>query len=241
MFADVVGYSRLTGRDEVGTWRRLRRVLREVVRPEVRSHAGRIVRIKGDGILVEFPSAVDAVVGAVALQQAMLQRNASSTDAQRIDLRIGINLGDVITNDDDVHGDGVNIACRLEPLAEPGGICISATVHEHVHGKLGYPFENRGRQTLKNIAAPVLIYSLGPGTIAGLPKNDLRVDRPAQSWRWSKAALALACLSAVLWPLWRYIGHSAPSPVSQARAPSQSSSSTNAPSGLISTPAQSIV
>src|SRR5215468_2271737 len=109
MFADVVGYSRLTCQDEVGTWRRLRRVLRDVVRPEIRSHTGRIVRIKGDGILVEFPSAVEAVTSAVALQQAMHERNADSSDGQRIDLRIGINLGDVITNDDDVQGDGVNI------------------------------------------------------------------------------------------------------------------------------------
>jgi len=241
MFADVVGYSRLTGQDEVGTWRRLRRLLREVVRPEVRSHAGRIVRIKGDGILVEFPSAVEAVVSAVALQQAMIQRNTNSPDAQRIDLRIGINLGDVITNDDDVQGDGVNIACRLEPLAEPGGICISATVHEHVHGKLGYPFENRGKQTLKNIAAPVLIYSLGPGTIAGLPRNDSRLNRSAQSWRWSAAAFASVCLLAVLWSLWRYTGQAVPSPVVQTRPPSQSSSSATAPSGLLSTPAQSIV
>src|SRR5262249_7986182 len=240
MFADVVGYSRLTGQDEVGTWRRLRHLLREVVRPEVRSRAGRIVRIKGDGILVEFPSAVEAVVSAVALQQAMFQRNANSPDAQRIDLRIGINLGDVITNDDDVQGDGVNIACRLEPLAEPGGICISATVHEHVHGKLGYPFENRGKQTLKNIAAPVLIYSLAPGPIRGLPRTDSRLDRPAHSRRWSVAAL-LVCLCAVLWSLWRYTGQSAPSPVVQTRPPSQSSSSATAPSGLPSTPAQSIV
>ena len=241
MFADVVGYSRLTGQDEVGTWRRLRRVLREVVQPEVSSRAGRIVRIKGDGILVEFPSAVEAVVTAVALQQAMIQRNANFSDAQRIDLRIGINLGDVITNDNDVQGDGVNIACRLEPLAEPGGICISATVHEHVHGKLGYPFENRGKRALKNIAAPVLIYSLGPGIIAELPRNDWRLDRPAKRWRWTVAALALVCLSAALWALWRHTGQSPPSPVAQIRPSSQSSSSANAPSGLVSTPAQSIV
>src|SRR4030095_11891478 len=124
LVADVVGYSRLTGEDEVGTWRRLQNVLRDIVRPQVEQHAGRIVRIKGDGILVEFPSAVEAVSSAVALQQAMALRNLNSADVQRIELRIGINLGDVITNDEDVHGDGVNIACRLEPLAEPGGICI---------------------------------------------------------------------------------------------------------------------
>src|SRR5262245_9804270 len=171
MFADVVGYSRLTGQDEVGTWRRLRILLRDVVRPRFRTHAGRIVRIKGDGILVEFPSAVEAVASAVALQQALAQRNASFTDAQRIHLRIGINLGDVITNDQDVHGDGVNIACRLEPLAEPGGICISATVYEHVRAKLPYPFENRVEQKLTNIAAPIDTYFLGPEIIAALPRD----------------------------------------------------------------------
>jgi adenylate cyclase len=104
--------------------------------------------------LVEFPSAVEAVTSAVALQQALAQRNVNFADMQRIQLRIGINLGDVITNDEDVHGDGVNIACRLEPLADPGGICISATVHEHVRGKLAYPFQNRGEHTLKNICCP---------------------------------------------------------------------------------------
>ena len=158
LFADVVGYSRLTGRDEVGTWRRLQSILRDVVQPHVKTHAGRIVRIKGDGILAEFASAVEAVASAVALQQAMAQRNTVSTDAPPIELRIGINLGDIITNDDDVQGDGVNIAFRLEPLAEPGGICISGTVYEHVHAKLPYPFENRGEQaSLTNIADPVRI------------------------------------------------------------------------------------
>ena len=176
LFADVVGYSRLTGRDEVGTWLRLQNVLRNVVGPNVKAHAGRIIRIKGDGILVEFTSAVEAVASAVALQQAMAERNTILADAQRIELRIGINLGDVITSSDDIHGDGVNIACRLEPLAEPGGICISATVHEHVHAKLPYPFENRGEAALKNIASPVGIYALRPESIVSLPRNQLQPD-----------------------------------------------------------------
>ena len=108
LFADVVGYSRLTGQDEVGTWRRLQSVLQDVVRPSIKAHAGRVVRIKGDGILVEFASAVEAVASAVALQQAMAQRNANVLDAHRIELRIGINVGDIVTTVDDVHGDGVN-------------------------------------------------------------------------------------------------------------------------------------
>jgi adenylate cyclase len=243
MFADVVGYSRLTGQDEVGTWRRLRSVLRDVVRPELKAHAGRIVRIKGDGILVEFPSAVEAVVSAVALQQALAQRNVNFADMQRIQLRIGINLGDVITNDEDVHGDGVNIACRLEPLADPGGICISATVHEHVRGKLAYPFQNRGEQTLKNIATPVRIFSLGPEIIAGLPRDDARPEIPKKSWRRYAAALAVGCLcTAVLWTLWQYLGPSRETAAIQTRSFGPSSPPIPAPRALLpSAPAQSIV
>src|SRR5262245_936389 len=238
MFADVVGYSRLTGQDEVGTWRRLRILLRDVVRPRVRTHAGRIVRIKGDGILVEFPSAVEAVASAVALQQALAQRNASFADAQRIHLRIGINLGDVITNDQDVHGDGVNIACRLEPLAEPGGICISATVYEHVRAKLPYPFENRGEQTLKNIAVPVRIYALGPELIAGLPKDDSRSYASKKSRGWQVAALAVACMAtSVLWLEWQRLVPARETAVVQARAPAV----VPEPGNLPSVPAQSIV
>jgi len=239
MFADVVGYSRLTGQDEVGTWRRLRILLRDVVRPEIRTHAGRIVRIKGDGILVEFRSAVEAVATAVALQQAMAQRNTNFADIQRIHLRIGINLGDVITNDQDVHGDGVNIACRLEPLAEPGGICISATVYEHVRAKLPYPFENRGEQTLKNIAIPVRIYALGPESIAGLPRDEPRSDASKRPWAWYVAALAVPCLcAALLFALWQQLVPARQPSVVQALAPIAS------PPGqgtLPSVPAQSIV
>jgi adenylate cyclase len=203
LFADVVGYSQLTGQDEVGTWRRLQSVLRDVVRPHLKAHAGRIVRIKGDGILVEFASAVEAVACAVALQQAMAQRNATLAEAHRIELRIGINLGDIITNDDDVQGDGVNVAARLEPLAEPGGICLSATVHEHVRAKLAYPFEDRGVQTLKNIADPVRIYALGPEKIAGLPSDTPSSVMPKNSWGWYAAAIAGGSVcAAALWMVW---------------------------------------
>jgi adenylate cyclase len=238
LFADVVGYSRLTGQDEVGTWRRLQSVLREVVRPHVKTHAGRVVSIKGDGILVEFASAVEAVASAVALQQAMAQRNATLADAQRIELRIGINLGDIITNDDDVLGDGVNVAARIEPLADPGGICISGTVHEHVRAKLAYPFEDRGEQTLKNIADPVRIYALGPEKIAGLPTDNPPSDMPKNGWGRYAAAIAAAFVcAAALWTVWPYLAPpreqaastqtalpdtlatSVPEPVRQANAP----------------------
>jgi adenylate cyclase len=203
LFADVVGYSRLTAQDEVGTWRRLQSVLRDVVPPHIKAHAGRIVRIKGDGILVEFASAVEAVASAVALQQAMAQRNATLAEAHRLELRIGINLGDIITSGDDVHGDGVNVAARLEPLAEPGGICLSATVHEHVRAKLAYPFEDRGVRTLKNIADPVQIYALGPEKIAGLPKDTASSVTPNYGWGWYAAAIAVASVcAAALWLVW---------------------------------------
>ena len=209
LFADVVGYSRLTGEDEVGTWRRLQNVLRTIVRPQVKRHAGRIVRIKGDGILVEFPSAVEAVSSAVALQQTMAERNAAHADGKRIDLRIGINLGDILTSNEDIHGDGVNIACRLEPLSDPGGVCMSATVHEHVRAKLAYPFEDRGERTLKNITTPVRIYALGPEIIAKLPRSEPRPDRHRKYWRRYIAVAAIAWLcAAALWVLWRYVGPS---------------------------------
>jgi adenylate cyclase len=206
LFADVVGYSRLTGQDEVGTWRRLQGVLQDVVRPSIKAHAGRVVRIKGDGILVEFASAVEAVASAVAVQQAMAQRNANVPDAHRIELRIGINVGDIVTSIDDVHGDGVNVAARLEPLAEPGGICVSATVFEHVRAKLAYPFEERGIQTLKNIADPVRIYALGPEKIAGLPSDPESLVIPKRRWRWYVAATAVGFIcAAALWMVWPHL------------------------------------
>jgi adenylate cyclase len=206
LFADVVGYSRLVGQDEVGTWRRLQSVLGDVVRPSIKAHAGRVVRIKGDGILVEFASAVEAVASAVAMQQAMAQKNANLIDAHRIELRIGINLGDIITTDDDVHGDGVNVAARLEPLAEPGGICVSATVFEHVRAKLAYPFEERGIQTLKNIADPVRIYALGPEKIAGLPSDPQPLVIPKKRWRWYVAGTAVGSIcAAALWMAWPHL------------------------------------
>jgi TolB-like protein/class 3 adenylate cyclase/Tfp pilus assembly protein PilF len=206
LLADVVGYSRLTAGDEVGTWRRLQNALRIVVRPQVRAHAGRIVSIEGDCILAEFPSAVEAVISAVALQQAMADRNATFAAAQRIELRIGVNLGDILTNDNRIYGDGVNIAARLESLAQPGGICISSTVHEHVRGKVAYPFENRGEQALKNIANPVGIYLLGPETITRLPKEYSPSDKHKKARWWYAAALAVGLLCAAA--LWTYLGSS---------------------------------
>lgn len=204
LFADVVGYSRLTAQDEVGTWRRMQRILRTVVRPNVQAHDGRIISVAGDGILVEFPSAVEAVSCAIGLQQSMGLINAAVMTDQRIQLRVGINLGDIMIHGHDLHGDGVNVAARLEPLADPGGICISATVHEHVQAKLPYPFEDRGEQRVKNISTPVRIYMIGPDTIAQLPVAVAAARMRWSTWRWCAAALAIGLLGgAAVWTPWR--------------------------------------
>jgi adenylate cyclase len=127
--ADVAGYSRLMGEDEAGTLARLRTHRRELIDPKIAEHKGRMVKTTGDGLLVEFPSVVEAVTCAVAIQRAMAKRNAHTPNNERIDFRVGINLGDVIAEDYDIHGDGVNIAARLEALAEPGGVCVSGIGH----------------------------------------------------------------------------------------------------------------
>src|SRR6516164_8159431 len=167
--ADVVGYSRLMGADEEGTLERLKALRGELVDPKIAEHRGRIVKTTGDGLLVEFGSVVDAVRCAVAVQQAMPARNTGVAADNRIELRIGINLGDVIVDEDDIYGDGVNIAARLEALAEPGGICISRMVREQIRDKLPYSFEDIGEQSVKNIARPVRAYTRSPAALASLP------------------------------------------------------------------------
>jgi TolB-like protein/class 3 adenylate cyclase len=156
--ADVAGYSRLMGEDEAGTLARLRAHRCEVIDPKVAEHKGRIVKTTGDGILIEFPSVVEAVACAMAVQQGMAERNAEMPELQRMVFRIGINLGDVIVEDDDIHGDGVNVAARLESIAQPGAICVSAVVCDQVQGRLDCTFEDLGEQALKNIARPVRVY-----------------------------------------------------------------------------------
>ncbi len=142
--ADVVGYSRLMGDDEEGTLAALTAHLTELIEPCIAEHRGRVVKTTGDGLLAEFASVVDAVRCAVVFQEGMAERNADTPDDRRFEFRIGINLGDVIVQDDDVFGDGVNVAARLEGLAEPGGITVSGTVHEHVSNKLDMPFDDLG-------------------------------------------------------------------------------------------------
>ena len=156
--ADVAGYSRLMGADEEGTLERLKALRREIIDPKIAEHHGRLVKTTGDGMLVEFASVVDAVRCAVEVQQAMPERNTGVAAESRIELRIGINLGDVIVEGDDLYGDGVNIAARIEALADPGGVFVSNAVHDHVRDRLPFVFEDLGEQQVKNIARPVRVY-----------------------------------------------------------------------------------
>jgi adenylate cyclase len=150
--ADVVGYSRLMERDEADTFERLRAHRRELLEPEIEKHHGRIFKLMGDGLLAEFDSVVDAVECASAMQEGMAKRNSGLATDVRIDLRIGINLGDLIVEGEDRHGEGVNIAARLQTLAAPGGILVSGTAYDHIKSKVKVGFEDIGTQTLKNIA-----------------------------------------------------------------------------------------
>jgi len=158
--ADVVGYSRLVGEDEEGTLERLKVLRRTVADPKIKEHRGRVVRTMGDGLLVEFASVVDAVRCAVEIQREMALRNADLPADRRIEFRIGINLGDIIKDGREIYGDGVNVAARLEALATPGGICVSRVVRDQVRDKLGFAFDDRGEQQVKNIARPVRVFDV---------------------------------------------------------------------------------
>jgi adenylate cyclase len=165
--ADVAGFSRLVGLDEEGTLKRLRGLRRELIEPAVALHRGRIVKTTGDGILIEFPSVVDAVRCALEVQRGMDGRNADVPADRRIEFRVGINLGDVVIEGDDLFGDGVNVAARLEGIAEPGGICISNSAYQQVRDKIGIEFADMGEQQLKNIARPVRVYqTMVDGSVA---------------------------------------------------------------------------
>jgi adenylate cyclase len=167
--ADVAGYSRLMGADEEGTHERLKAHLLEVVDTKIHEHRGRIVKTTGDGVLAEFGSVVDAVRCAGEIQRAMAERDLDLAEERRLRFRIGINLGDVIADGDDIYGDGVNIAARLQGLAVPGGICVSGTVRDHIGDRLPYAFEDMGEQNVKNIARPVRVYALRPEGKADVP------------------------------------------------------------------------
>ncbi len=186
--ADAVGYSRLMGEDEAATVRTLE-TYRRVISDLIQQHRGRVVDSPGDNILAEFASVVDAVQCAVAVQKEIQARNLELPETRRMQFRIGINLGDVIEEEDRIYGDGVNIAARLESLAEPGGICVSKTAFDHIETKLPLGYEYLGEQTVKNIAKPVCAYKVlmepegngkdsGSGQAEGRGKAQVHVHRP---------------------------------------------------------------
>src|ERR1700738_5212832 len=164
--ADVVGYSRLIEADEEGTLHRLKSLRAAVVDPKIAEHRGRIVKTTGDGLLVEFGSVVDALRCAAEVQAAIANSNAPLPPDRRIEFRIGIHQGDIVVEDGDIFGDGVNVAARLKGLADPGGICVSARVQEDAAGRLDLAFEDIGEQALKNIARPVRAFRIRPDRIA---------------------------------------------------------------------------
>jgi len=178
--ADVAGYSRLMGADEEGTLERLKALRRELLDPKIAEHHGRVVKTTGDGMLVEFASVVDAVRCAVEVQQAVPERNTGVAADTRIELRIGVNLGDVIVEGDDLYGDGVNIAARIEALADAGGVFVSNTVHDHVRDRLPLIFEDLGEQRVKNIARPVRVYRVRDSGATNTPAPALPLpDKPS--------------------------------------------------------------
>jgi adenylate cyclase len=168
--ADVAGYSRLMGSDEEGTLARLKALRRELADPKIKEHRGRIVKTTGDGLLLEFASVVDAVRCAVEVQREMAERNADVPPDRRIEFRMGINVGDIIKDGRDIHGDGVNVAARLEALAEPGGICVSRMVRDQVRDKLAFSFEDMGEQQVKNITRPVRVHRMLLGEKPSVPE-----------------------------------------------------------------------
>jgi len=178
--ADVVGYSRMMGVNEAGTLTALKAWQRDIVQPLMTKHYGRVVKLMGDGVLAEFASAVNAVECAVNMQEAMAAANEGVPEERKIILRVGINLGDVIVEGSDLYGDGVNVAARLEAMAEPGGICVSDDAHRQVRDKLDIAFEDAGEHQLKNIARPLRIFRVRVGTMPLAPQPSLALpDKPS--------------------------------------------------------------
>ncbi len=202
--ADVVGYSRLMGEDETGTLGALKAHRKELLDPKAAQYRGRTIKLMGDGALMEFASVVDAVSFAVDVQCAMGNRNADVPEDKRITYRIGINIGDVIVEDDDIYGDGVNVAARLEGLADPGGICISRTVFDHVNGKLDLTFDHGGEKKVKNIAQPVTVYRVAlddKAAALGTPVVQVPIAKSRKGRAVISAAVAVVLLAVggVLW------------------------------------------
>jgi TolB-like protein/class 3 adenylate cyclase len=197
--ADVAGYSRLMGADEEGTHERVQAHLSELGEPKIGEHRGRIVKNTGDGFLAEFASVMDAVRCAAEIQRGMIDRELEVPEERRITFRVGINLGDVIVEEHDISGDGVNVTARLEALAEPGGICVSRVVRDQVRDKLDFAFEDLGEQRVKNIARPVRVYAMRPEAVADLPAASVPpatpISQPAVAPRLSIVVLPFANLS----------------------------------------------
>src|SRR5437870_7270717 len=221
--ADVAGYSRLMGADEEGTHERLKAVRRQLIAPKIAEHQGRIVKTTGDGMLVEFASVIDALRCAAEVQRGMIDHEPEATDERRIRFRIGVNLGDIIAEGGDIFGDGVNVAARLEALAEPGGICVSGTVRDHIRDKLPYPFEDRGEQSVKNIARPVRVYALRPEAVADLSAAGVPSAAPhrrrspiAAMAAGAAAALVIAGIGWWMWPTTKNSPTPAVTPVAAA-------------------------
>src|SRR5205809_2584455 len=185
--ADVVGYSRLMGANESGTLAALDALRTDFVNPKISEHQGRIVKLTGDGMLVEFPSVVNAVACAAELQRTIRKQNAGTPQDQRIEFRMGINVGDVIVQGEDIFGDGVNVAARLESIATPGGITISGPVRDHIGNRLDLVFEDMGEQTLKNIERPIRVYSVSLSPAA----RDSKDAAPAQQEQLERPSIAV--------------------------------------------------
>jgi TolB-like protein/class 3 adenylate cyclase len=193
LVADVVGYSRLAGADEEGTLARLRALRRDLIDPAIAAHRGRIVKRTGDGSLIDFRSVVDAVRCAVEVQNGMIERNAGLPPERRIEFRVGVHLGDVVEEaDGDLMGDGVNIAVRLEGLAEPGGVCLSEDAWRQVRDKLNEAFVDLGEKALKNIARPMRVYALRPGSAAAVPAPSVAPVEKREPPRLSLVVLPFA-------------------------------------------------
>jgi adenylate cyclase len=205
--ADIAGYSRLMGADEEGTLAALKACRSELIDPTIARHRGRIVKTTGDGLLIEFSSPVEAVRWAVGMQHGMIERNAGIPNDRQIQFRVGINLGDVIVDDKDLYGDAVNIAARLETLAEPGGICISRTMRDQIRDRVDLPFEDAGEQSVKNITRPIRVYSLSTSAVAALPRMVLPAVPQARRSRSTQRLVSLAVVGALIvgtgaWWLW---------------------------------------
>jgi adenylate cyclase len=198
--ADVAGYSRLMHRDEEATHARLTALLTDAVHPAIAEHGGHLVKNTGDGFLAEFPSAVEAVRAATEFQIRIKELTIGEVEDRRIAFRVGVNIGDVIVEPHDIFGDGVNIAARLEGIAEPGGICISSAAYDQIRDKIRVRFADLGEHSVKNIARPVHVFALQPGALAGLPapfENPAPAGSRSRGYLWATAAIALVLVVGV--------------------------------------------